>query len=146
MLFDSQWFGSADHLDEVVDAGEDAVPVVLRHIAEVLHKMRGPTRGGQSCSECRDFDRLVVDWNAQGVFDFRGDSVPIEFFGAEQRIDLAVMRIGVLQDRRNDFGLIRGCDGGVANIGKGQPVDALDRKSTRLNSSHLKLSRMPSSA
>ncbi len=31
---------SADHLDEVVFPGEDAVAVVLRHAADVLHEMR----------------------------------------------------------------------------------------------------------
>ena len=35
---------------------------------------------------------------------------------------------------------------GVVPPGVTAPVMALDRKSTRLNSSHLKLSRMPSSA
>ena len=86
--------------------------------------MGGPTGGRQSRGECRDLDRLVADRNTQGVLDFRGDGVPIELFGTEQRVDLAVMRVGVLQNRRNDFGLIGRGDGGVADIGEGQPIDA----------------------
>jgi hypothetical protein len=31
---------SANHLDKVVNAGEDAVAVVLCHVADVLHEMR----------------------------------------------------------------------------------------------------------
>jgi hypothetical protein len=57
--------------------------------------------------------------------DFHGDVVVVEFFGAEQRVDLAVVRVGVLQDRRDDFGLIRCGDGGMVGIGEGQPLNPL---------------------
>ncbi|MDT7719833.1 MAG: hypothetical protein QOE94_844 [Mycobacterium sp.] len=86
--------------------------------------MGGRARGRQSRGECRDLDRLIANRNTQSVLDFRGDGIPIELFGTEQRIDLAIMRIGVLQDRRNHFGLIDRRDGGVTDISEGQPVDA----------------------
>ena len=38
------------------------------------------------------------------------------------------------------------CNSKVQDEDRSAPMAALDRKSTRLNSSHLKLSRMPSSA
>src|SRR5262245_2489196 len=39
ILVDCGGFGSADHLDQIVDAGEHAVAVVLCDVADVLHKM-----------------------------------------------------------------------------------------------------------
>jgi len=44
--------------------------------------------------------------------------MPVEFFGAEQPVDLAVVRVGVFQDGGDDMGLIRCVDGGVAAIGE----------------------------
>jgi hypothetical protein len=41
---------SPDHLDEVVNAGEDAVAVVLCHGADVLHEIRRGAGGGQAGS------------------------------------------------------------------------------------------------
>ncbi len=49
--------------------------------------------------------------------------MPVEFFGAEQRVDLAVMRVGVLQDGGDDMGLIGGVDPGVAGVGEGQSIE-----------------------
>src|ERR1700681_5037704 len=51
---------SADHLDEVVYPGEDAVAVVLRHAADVLHEMRRGAPGGQVGSECGDVDGVAA--------------------------------------------------------------------------------------
>ena len=46
----------------------------------------------------------------------------------------------------SEFGAQRVNGGGLDFQDKGSRLDPSDRKSTRLNSSHLKLSRMPSSA
>lgn len=51
VLFNSDWLGSADQLDEVVHAGEDAVPIVLGHVTQVLHNMGGRAGGGQPRGE-----------------------------------------------------------------------------------------------
>src|SRR5271166_6603137 len=57
---------SADHLDEVVNPGEDPVAVVLRHAADVLHEMRRGAAGGQAGSERGNIDGLVAHRNTQG--------------------------------------------------------------------------------
>ena len=103
---------SADHLDEVVNPGEDAIAVVLCHVADVLHEMRRGAGGGQASGKCRNVDGLVAHRDTQGVLDFRGDFMPVELFGAEQRVDLAVVRVGVFQDCGDDMGLIGGVDRG----------------------------------
>jgi hypothetical protein len=99
-------FDSPDHREEVVNPGEDTVAIVLCHGADVPHEMRRGTGGGQAGGESRNVGGLVTHRDAQSVLDFRGDFMLVEFFGAAQWVDLAVMRIRVLQDRRDDMGLI----------------------------------------
>jgi integrase len=55
VVLDGDGLDSPDHLDEVVNAGEDAVAVVLCHGADVLHEMR---RGAGS--EGRNVGGLVA--------------------------------------------------------------------------------------
>src|SRR6516162_4330245 len=107
-VFDCRRFAPADHLDQVVHPGKDAVAVVLRHVAEVLHEIRRCARGGQPGGEGGNVDGLIPHRNAQCVLDFGGNFVVVQFFGAKQRVDLAVVRIGILQNGRNDLGLIGG--------------------------------------
>ena len=68
--------------------------------------------------------------------------------GAGAEHSLAVRTDGsVWSWGRNNKGQLGQSTNGVSNTYKDmQTPDRVDRKSTRLNSSHLKLSRMPSSA
>ena len=106
VILDGHRFAAADDLDQVVGAGEDAVPVVLGDMAQVLRKKRGGAPGGQRGGEGGNGDRLVADRDAQRQLDFLRDGVVIEFLGADERVDLAVVRIGILQDGGDDVGLV----------------------------------------
>ena len=79
-----------------------------------------------------DADSLVtmaerILHNAPAVFDLAGHSMG-------GRVALEVMRLAPIRVRR------------LALLGTGYRAKERDRKSTRLNSSHVKRSRMPSSA
>jgi hypothetical protein len=49
----------------------------------------------------------------------------IELPGADERVDLAVVGCGVLQDGGDHPGLVVSGDGGVASVAEGQPQHAL---------------------
>jgi len=69
---------SREHLDEVVNAGEDAVAVGLCHVLNVRRNRRAPSgrSGGARVGMCDGLVRTGVP----RVFDFRGAFHSSEFF------------------------------------------------------------------
>src|SRR6478752_3512989 len=59
-LLDGHCGSSGDHLDEIVGAGEDAVAVVLGHVAQMLDEEGCRALCRQCPPEIRDVDRLVA--------------------------------------------------------------------------------------
>jgi hypothetical protein len=121
IVFDGHRLAAADDLDQVVGAGEHTVLIILRDVAEVLHQKRCGALSGQRRREGRDVDGFVSGRDAQRLSDFLRDLIVVEFLGPDQGIDLAVVRIGVLQNRGDDVGLVAADDGCVAAVAERKP-------------------------
>ena len=80
-------------------------------------------------------------WSA----DFAGRTIPISIEGSDLRFELAG-DAGAFRGRQRSDGTITGHWIQPPSITNGSRYASPDRKSTRLNSSHIQKSRMPSSA
>ena len=103
------------------------------------------TMAGQTYPELSPYDRLILDKHLR----FVGDAVAIVAGENEKAVDKALKLIKVKYEILEpvlDFHKAKDCEILIHPEENWEAKVPVDRKSTRLNSSHTDISRMPSSA